>query len=86
MGNPDELKAIIKQALAEAREESEPCGKCCGSCTLNPQEHAEHHDLLKGAFSLRSRVINTVVTSVVCGGLVWFGLAVWEKLVRQVKG
>lgn len=79
----DRLKPLIKDALREAHEEGLMRSGCCSSCELAPSEHARHHQLLRGAFSLRSQVLNTLVTSVVGGGLVWLGLAVWERLIRQ---
>ncbi|MFP5223053.1 MAG: hypothetical protein ACLGSA_12250 [Acidobacteriota bacterium] len=79
----DGLKPLIKDALREAHEEGLMRSGCCSSCELAPAEHARHHQLLRGAFSLRSQVLSTVVTSLVGGGLVWLGLAVWEKLIRQ---
>ena len=79
----DELKPLIKDALREAHEEGLMRSGCCSSCDLAPHEHARHHQLLREAFSLRSQVVNTVVTSVVGGGLVWLAYAIWEKLVRQ---
>lgn len=79
----DGLKPLIKDALREAHEEGLMRSGCCSSCELAPGEHARHHQLLRGAFSLRSQVLNTLVTSVVGGGLVWLGLAIWEKLIRQ---
>lgn len=77
------IKPLIKQALREAHEEGLMRQGCCQACDLAPGEHARHHQLLRGAFSLRSQVVNTVVTSMVGGGLLWLGYAVWEKLVRQ---
>ena len=79
----DELKPLIKDALREAQEEGLMRSCCCSSCDLAPSEHAKHHQMIREAFSLRSQVVNAVITSVVGGGLVWLGLAVWEKLVRQ---
>lgn len=88
MLDSESLRAIIKEAIAEVVDAKgeDSCRKCCESCSLDAKEHAEHHALLQGAFSLRSRVINAAVTSIVGGGLVWLGLAVWERLVRQAIG
>ncbi|MFZ5428466.1 MAG: hypothetical protein ACOZEN_16000 [Thermodesulfobacteriota bacterium] len=80
----ESLKPLIKEALREAQEEGLMRPGCCSGCDLAPHEHAKHHQMLREAFSLRSQVINTVVTAVVGGGLAWLGLAVWEKLARQM--
>lgn len=79
----DRLKPLLKDALREAQEEGLMRSGCCSSCDLAPSEHARHHQLLRGAFSLRSQVLSALVTSVVGGGLLWLGMAVWEKLIRQ---
>jgi hypothetical protein len=78
-----DLKPLIKDALREAQEEGLMRPECCSGCDLAPHEHAKHHQMLREAFSLRSQVVNAVITTVIGGGLVWLGLAVWEKLVRQ---
>lgn len=79
----EELKPLIKDALREALEEGLMRPGCCSSCDLAPHEHSRHHQLLRGAFSLRSQVVSAVLTSLVGGGLVWLCVAAWEKLVRQ---
>lgn len=79
----EDIRPLIKEALREAQEEGLMRPGCCSACDLAPSEHAKHHQMLRGAFSLRSQVLNAVVTAIVGGGLVWLGLAVWEKLVRQ---
>ncbi|GFK93541.1 hypothetical protein NNJEOMEG_01375 [Fundidesulfovibrio magnetotacticus] len=80
----ERLKPLIKEALREAQEEGLLRPGCCSSCDLAPGEHARHHMHLRDAFSLRSRVINTLATTLAGGGLAWLGLAVWEKLARQL--
>jgi len=77
------IKPLIRDALKEALEDGALRQDCCAGCDLEPGEHARHHQLLRGAFSLRSQLINAVITSLVGGGLAWLGLAIWERLVRQ---
>ncbi len=77
------LKPLIKAALREAQDEGLMRPGCCSGCDLEPHEHARHHQMLRGAFSLRTQAMNAVVSSLVGGGLVWLALAVWEKLGRH---
>lgn len=77
------LKPLVRDAIREALQDGAFRPDCCGGCDLEPGEHARHHQMLRGACSLRAQVLNAVVTSIVGGGLIWLGLAVWEKLVRQ---
>jgi len=79
----ESLKPLIKDALREAQEEGLIRPGCCASCDMAPHEHARHHQLIRGAFSLRSQVVSAAVTSLAGGGLLWLGMAAWEKLVRQ---
>lgn len=82
--NTESLKRLIKDTLREAQSEGVMRPTCCGSCALEPGEHGRHHQMLKEACTIRKQVFGAVVTCLVGGGLVWLGLAVWEKLVRQV--
>ena len=79
----ENLKPLVREAIKEALEEGDLRQDCCGGCDLAPGEHARHHQMLRGAFSLRTQLFNAVITSLVGGGLAWLGLAVWERLVRQ---
>jgi len=80
----DILRPIVKQALREALDESVTLPACCASCALDPGEHARHHELLRNAFSLRKQALSAVITSVVGGGLLWLGMAAWEKFLREL--
>ncbi|WP_243311915.1 hypothetical protein [Fundidesulfovibrio agrisoli] len=79
----DNLKPLVREAIKEALEDGALRQDCCAGCDLAPGEHARHHQMLRGAFSLRTQLFNAVVTSLVGGGLAWLGLAAWERLVRQ---
>jgi len=80
----ERLKPLLKEALREVLEEGSMRPGCCSSCELEPGEHARHHHLLREAFSLRRQVLNTLAATLAGGGLLWLGLAVWEKLARQL--
>jgi len=84
---PDDLKAAVKEAVAEALAAQSPCRQpCCSTCDLEPGEHRDHHQTLRGAFSVRRQIISVVVTAVTGGALLWLGVAIWEKVVRQAVG
>lgn len=82
-----ELKAAVKAAVSEAMAERDSsCRRCCDTCDLEPGEHRDHHQALRGAFSVRRQVINVMVTAIAGGTLLWLGLAVWEAFKAKVKG
>ncbi|GAB6036801.1 hypothetical protein JCM15519_13600 [Fundidesulfovibrio butyratiphilus] len=80
----DILRPLVKQALREVLDEGVPGPGCCASCELDPGEHARHHELLRNAFSLRKQALSAAVTSLVGGGLLWLGMAAWEKFLREL--
>ena len=80
----EELKPLIKDALREAHAEGLMRPTCCCACDLEPTEHARHHQMLREACSLRQQVFSAVTTTVVGGALLWLGLAIWEKFLRQM--
>lgn len=71
----DEIKSAVMEAMAE---HGASCGRCCDTCELSTNEHRDHHQALRGAFSVRSQVIAVVVKLAAGGGAVWVGLAMWE--------
>ena len=76
----------IKAAMIEAMNENGGCRHCCDTCDLDQNEHRDHHQALRGAFSVRRQVVNTIVKIAAGGAALWLALAVWEYFKIKAAG
>ena len=86
----DEIKAAVLEAMQEHATNGYGgygvCRHCCDTCDLDQNEHRDHHQALRGAFSVRRQAVNTVVKLLAGGLALWLGLAVWEYFKIKANG
>lgn len=77
---PEELRAVVKAAVAEAMAEGGSCRRCCDTCTLEPGEHRDDHQFVQGCRNALAEGGKQAIGALVKGILAIIGLGILAYL------
>lgn len=82
-----ELHDVVKSAVAEAlAEERGSCRRCCDTCELEPNEHRDDHEFVKGCREGLGEARKAAIGWIVKGIISLFGLGLLALVAMKVGG